>query len=129
MKLTIREDFDFEQEIYEDVIDYSGNFDDDALDIAINNLMDNEHTVDEVLTDIEQTLDYCPDGILEDDIRFTYDIIYDKICNYCIKKYSTLDSVISDNADINVIKDLLEDMFGQINASIENWLQENEPEY
>ena len=38
------------------------------------------------------------------------------------------DSYIIHN-DKQFLKDLLEDMFGQINASIENWLQENESEY
>ena len=38
-------------------------------------------------------------------------------------------TVISDKTDINVIKDLLEDVFGQIKADIKSWLQENESKY
>ena len=38
-------------------------------------------------------------------------------------------TVIYDKTDINVIKDSLEDVFGQIKADIKNLLQENEPKY
>lgn len=130
MKLTIREDTDFEiQEICQDVANYSDNFDDDALDIAIWNLVDTKYTVDELLTTIEQTLTECPDEILYDDIKFTYDYFYEKISNFCIKTYSTLNTVILEESEINVIRDFLQDMFNQINASIENWLQENDYNY